>query len=367
MNDVPSRPGSPDDPAQLRSPGGPGSPAAGSAADPLADSAIVVVDKPAGMTSHDVVGRLRRIFGTRKVGHSGTLDPDATGVLVLGLGRGTRFLPHVHADAKSYAATMRLGASTLTDDAAGEVLARAAVADVEAVTDEAIRAGVADLTGDIMQVPAAVSAVKLDGVRAHERIRRGERVEIPPRRVTVTHFDVLAVRRIDGAGSPGDGSPDAGPWIDVDVEVDCSAGTFIRSLARDLGAALGVGGHITVLRRTAAGLFSLDDAIPLDHLLHLREEAGAPLSPAGLDRALSLDAACVRCFPVRDVTDEEGAALSMGKWLEPVGLKGVHAARTPDGRVPALITESGKRARTVFVVRPSTLRPPTAAGPTGRA
>ncbi|WP_448850968.1 tRNA pseudouridine(55) synthase TruB [Corynebacterium sp. 335C] len=348
MNDLPSRP-------------------AAASGDPIADSAVIVVDKPAGMTSHDVVGRLRRVFGTRKVGHSGTLDPDATGVLVLGLNRGTRFLPHVHADAKSYSATIRLGASTLTDDAAGEVLSRAAAEDVVAVTDEAIRAGVADLTGDIMQVPAAVSAVKIDGVRAHERIRRGEHVEIPARPVTVSRFDVLGIRRVaggaEGAGeaadvdaAPGGGtSAEAGPWIDVDVEVDCSAGTFIRSLARDLGAALGVGGHVTVLRRTAAGPFTVDDAIELDELLRLREEADAPLNPTALDRALGLDEACVRCFPVRDITAEEGAALSMGKWLEPAGLKGVHAARTPDGRVPALITESGKRAKTVFVVRPSTL------------
>lgn len=297
-------------------------------ADPLADSGLLVIDKPAGMTSHDVVGRLRRVLGTRRVGHSGTLDPDATGVLVLGVNRGTRFLPHVHADAKSYTATLRLGWSTLTDDASGEVLTRAPEGAVDALDDAQVAAGVATLTGDIDQVPAAVSAVKIDGVRAHERIRRGEHVEIPPRRVTVSRFDVQALRRGDG-------------WMDLDVAVDCSAGTFIRSLARDLGADLGVGGHVTVLRRTAAGPFTLEDAVALDD--------------AAPDALMSLDDACLRCFPIRDVTSEEGRALSMGKWLEPIGLRGVHAARTPDGRVPALITESGKRAKTVFVVRPSTL------------
>lgn len=300
--------------------------------DPLADSGIVVVDKPSGMTSHDVVGKLRRVFRTRRVGHSGTLDPMATGVLVVGVNRGTRFLPHVHADAKSYEATIRLGAATVTDDAEGEEVSRA---DASAVTDQAIAEGVAALTGDIMQRPASVSAVKIDGVRAHERMRRGEEVVLPERPVTVSRFDVLDVRR-------------DGPWVDVDVSVDCSAGTFIRALARDLGEALGVGGHLTALRRTAAGPFRIDDAVTLDELVESSEDATPPLS-------LGLDEACLRCFPARDVTAEEGAALADGKWLQPIGLKGVHAARTPDGRVPALITESGKRAKTVFVVRPSNI------------
>ncbi|MFC3851149.1 tRNA pseudouridine(55) synthase TruB [Corynebacterium hansenii] len=299
-------------------------------ADPLADSGLVVVDKPAGMTSHDVVGKLRRIFGTRRVGHSGTLDPMATGVLVLGVNRGTRFLPHVHADAKSYDATIRLGASTVTDDAEGEVLESAPPERIAAVTDERIMAGVAELTGDIMQRPASVSAVRIDGVRAHERMRRGEDVVLPERPVTVSLFDVHAIRR-------------HARYIDVDVSVDCSAGTFIRSLARDLGAGLGVGGHVTALRRTAAGPFRIGAAKTLEEL------AADPVP------TMTLDEACLACFPVRDVTAEEGLALSQGKWLEPIGMGGVAAARTPDGRVVALITESGKRAKTVFVARPSTM------------
>ncbi|WP_295624208.1 tRNA pseudouridine(55) synthase TruB [uncultured Corynebacterium sp.] len=298
--------------------------------DPLADSGLVVVDKPSGMTSHDVVGKLRRTFGTRRVGHSGTLDPMATGVLVVGVNRGTRFLPHVHADAKSYEATIRLGAATVTDDSEGEVLATAAPEALAAVTDEAIMSGVAALTGEIMQRPASVSAVKIDGVRAHERIRRGEEVVLPERPVTVSLFDVHDIRR----GTTG---------IDVDVTVDCSAGTFIRALARDLGDGLGVGGHVTALRRTAAGPFRIGDARTL-------EELAEDPSPT-----MSLDEACVTCFPVREITDSEGVDLSQGKWLEPIGLDGVHAARTPGGRVPALITESGARAKVVFVVRPAGL------------
>lgn len=299
-------------------------------ADPLADSGIVVVDKPAGMTSHDVVSALRRTFRTRRVGHSGTLDPMATGVLVVGVNRGTRFLPHVHADDKAYEATIRLGSSTVTDDAEGEVTATADPARVAAVGDDEIRACVAALTGDIMQRPASVSAVKIDGVRAHERVRRGEDVRLPERPVTVSRFDVAAIRRAPGT-------------IDLDVVVECSAGTFIRSLARDLGAALGVGGHVTALRRTAAGPFSIAGAKTLGEL------ADAPRP------TMSLDEACLACFPARDVTADEGVALSQGKWLEPVGLSGVHAARTPDGRVVALVTESGSRAKSVFVVRPATL------------
>lgn len=295
--------------------------------DPLADSGLVIVDKPSGMTSHDVVSRLRRIFGTKRVGHSGTLDPMATGVLVLGLNRGTRFLPSVHADTKAYEATIRLGASTLTDDMEGEVLSEA---DASGVSDEDVEKQVLALSGDIMQRPASVSAVKIDGVRAHERVRRGEDVLLPERPVTVSRFDVTAIRHTD-------------TWVDLDVVVECSAGTFIRSLARDMGAALGVGGHLTALRRTAAGPFTIADARTLEQL----EAEPVP--------SMSLDEAALRCFPAVDITAEDGAALAQGKWLTARGLKGVHAARTPDGRVPALVEESGKRLKTSFVLRPSTL------------
>lgn len=295
--------------------------------DPLVTSGIVVVDKPAGMTSHDVVARLRRFFGTRKVGHAGTLDPMATGVLVAGIERGTKLLAHLVAEDKVYETTIRLGASTTTDDAEG---ATVDTHDASGVTDEAIRAEVAKLTGTIMQVPSKVSAIKIDGRRAHELVRAGEEVDIPAREVTIHAFDLGEIRR-------------DGEFVDVDARVHCSSGTYIRSLGRDLGAALGVGGHLIALRRARVGAFSLTDARTLEQL-----ENSAELS-------LSLDDALIRVWPVLNVTADEYDALAMGKWLEPRGLKGVHAAVGPDGRAVALVKEKGKRLATVFVARPSTL------------
>lgn len=295
--------------------------------DPLSTSGIVVVDKPADMTSHDVVARLRRFFGTRKVGHAGTLDPMATGVLVAGIERGTKLLAHLVADEKVYSTTIRLGAATATDDAEGEVVSQT---DASALTDEAIMAQVAALTGDIMQVPSKVSAIKIDGKRAHELVREGKEVVIPARPVTVFSFDVSSIRR-------------EGSFIDLDARVHCSSGTYIRSLARDMGEALGVGGHLTALRREASGPFTLAHARTLDEL-----EESAELS-------LSLDEALTAAWPVLEVTADEYAALAMGKWLEPRGLKGVHAAVGPDGRAVALVKEKGSRLSTIFVARPSTL------------
>lgn len=293
--------------------------------DPLAASGIVVVDKPEGMTSHDVVARLRRIFGTRKVGHAGTLDPMATGVLVAGIERGTKLLAHLVAEDKVYETTIRLGAVTTTDDAEGKVIS---TADASGITDEQIAAAVEHLTGDIMQVPATVSAIKIDGKRAHELARAGEQVDIPARPVTVHSFE-HTVRR--------------GAHVDIDARVHCSSGTYIRALARDLGEKLQVGGHLIALRRLRVGPFSIDEASTLSAL----ED-----SPA---LSLSMDAALTRGWPVLDVTQDEYDALAMGKWLEPRGLKGVHAAQGPDGRVVALIKEQGKRLATTFVARPSTL------------
>ncbi len=279
------------------------------------------MDKPAGMTSHDVVARIRREFGTRKVGHAGTLDPMATGVLILGIERGTKFLAHMVAATKAYDATIRLGASTTTDDFEGEILTETSA---EHITDEQALAEIKKLTGDIMQKPAKVSAIKIDGKRAYQRVRDGEEVDIPARPVTVSRFDVNASRT-----NPRE----------FDVTVECSSGTYIRSLARDLGESLGVGGHLTALRRTAVGPFLLADASPIDNL----------------QLSLTLDEAIVRCYPRLDVTEEEAAKLAMGQWLEPRGLKETHAAVGPDGRSVALIKEQGKRLATVFVAHPSTL------------
>ena len=279
------------------------------------------MDKPAGMTSHDVVSRVRREFGTRKVGHAGTLDPMATGVLILGIERGTKFLAQMVTATKAYNATISLGASTTTDDFEGEIISQTSAAHI---TDAEILSAIANLTGDIMQKPAKVSAIKIDGKRAYQRVRDGEDVDIPARPVTVNRFEVLESRQ-----SPRE----------VDVVVECSSGTYIRSLARDLGEALGVGGHLTALRRTEVGPFSLDDASPLD----------------SMELSLNLDEALVRCYPRLDVTAEESHKLAMGQWLEPRGVKGTYAAVGPDGRSIALVKEKGKRLSTVFVAHPSTL------------
>jgi tRNA pseudouridine55 synthase len=212
------------------------------------DGGLLLVDKPAGCTSHDVVGRLRRVLHTRRIGHAGTLDPMATGLLVVAVERSTKLLGHLALTDKTYLATIRLGQSTTTDDKDGELLP-AMGADVAGMEEDDIRAGIAQLTGDILQVPSAVSAIKVDGRRAYERVRAGEQVELAARPVTVRRFDVLGPVRRDTAA------------IDVDVLVECTTGTYIRSLARDLGAGLGVGGHLTALRRTTVGPFAVAGAV----------------------------------------------------------------------------------------------------------
>ncbi|MBC6795656.1 tRNA pseudouridine(55) synthase TruB [Corynebacterium macclintockiae] len=294
-------------------------------------SGVVLVDKPSGPTSHDMVGKLRRIMGTRRVGHSGTLDPMATGLLVVGVERGTKFLAHVVAHDKRYEATVRLGAATHTDDAEGEVLSTAAPADLEALTEERIHAAFDAQRGDIMQRPTSVSSIKIDGKRAHELVREGQEVVLPERPVTIFSLEVLDV--VFGV--------DATSCIDVRISVHCSSGTYIRAIARDVGEALGVGGHLTQLRRTSVGPFDVSEARTLEQL-----EKAPQLS-------LNLDEAMVRCFDVREVSESEGVDLSLGKWLQPVGRKGVHAAVTPSGRAIALVEEKGKRAASVFVARPA--------------
>jgi tRNA pseudouridine55 synthase len=288
---------------------------------------IVVVDKPAGMTSHDVVGRCRRIFGTRKVGHAGTLDPMATGVLVVGIERATKILGLLTATDKSYAATIRLGQTTSTEDAEGELLQAVSAVDV---TEEQIAAAVAELRGEIDQVPSAVSAIKVDGKRAYRLVREGQVVELAPRRVRIDRFEVAAVRR-------------DGDLVDVDVEVDCSSGTYIRALARDVGAALGVGGHLIALRRTRVGGFGLDLARTLDELSERPE------------LSYSLDEACLRSFPRRDLTDSETEDTRHGRPLRPAGIDGTYAATAAEGQVIALLTDQVNRTKPVVVLRPATL------------
>jgi tRNA pseudouridine55 synthase len=293
----------------------------------VTEAGLVVVDKPAGVTSHDVVGRCRRIFGTRKVGHAGTLDPMATGVLVVGIERATKILGMLTATDKSYAATIRLGQTTSTEDAEGEVLETVSAADV---SDDQIGQAVAALRGEIAQVPSAVSAIKVGGQRAYRLAREGQAVELAARTVRIDRFDVLAIRRHDGL-------------VDVDVDVDCSSGTYIRALARDVGVALAVGGHLTALRRTRVGGFGLDQARTLDEL------ADAP------QLSYSLDEACLRSFPRRDLTADEAEDTRHGRSLNPAGIAGIYAATAPDGHVIALLTDGQARTRPVVVLRPATL------------
>jgi tRNA pseudouridine55 synthase len=293
----------------------------------VTDAGLVVVDKPAGVTSHDVVGRCRRIFGTRKVGHAGTLDPMATGVLVVGIERATKILGLLTTTDKSYAATMRLGQTTSTEDAEGEVLQTVSADDV---TDAKIGEAVAALRGEVAQVPSAVSAVKVGGKRAYKLAREGQTVELAPRNIRIHRFDVLAIRRHDGL-------------VDVDVEVDCSSGTYIRALARDVGATLGVGGHLSALRRTRVGRFGLDQARVLDDL------AEQPRL------SYSLDEACLQSFPRRDLTDDEAEDTRHGRPLKPAGIEGVYAAMAADGQVIAILTDHADRTKPVVVLRPAAL------------
>lgn len=288
---------------------------------------LVIVDKPPGFTSHDVVARCRRFFGTRKVGHAGTLDPMATGVLVIGIERATKILGLLSTSVKSYDATIRLGQTTTTEDAEGEVLQTISAAWLR---EDQINSTIAGLRGDIAQVPSTVSAIKVAGKRSYQLAREGRAVELPPRPVRIDRFDVIAIRRDD-------------LFVDLDVAVDCSAGTYIRALARDLGVGLGVGGHLRALRRTRAGRFGLDAARTLDEL------AGNPRL------SYSLDDACLQSFPRRDLTEQQTVDAGHGRSLEPCGLSGIYAATAPDGRVIALLEDSGKQTKSVVVIRPATL------------
>ncbi|MDP2775145.1 MAG: tRNA pseudouridine(55) synthase TruB [Nocardioides sp.] len=283
------------------------------------ESGLVVVDKAAGMTSHDVVARVRRLAGTRKVGHAGTLDPMATGVLVLGINRATRLLGHLMLTEKGYDATIRLGVATTTDDAEGEVVSTSATA---AVTDDAVRAALATFVGDIEQVPTAVSAIKVDGKRAYQRVRDGEQVELKARPVTVHELGVGAVRLGDD-------------HVDVDVSLRCSSGTYVRAIARDAGALLGVGGHLTALRRTAVGQFDLAAAATL-------EELGDAF------RMVPIAEAARASFPGVDLDDALAADVRFGRALD-LALDGLTAVFAPDGEFLALYEPRGGTARAAAV------------------
>jgi tRNA pseudouridine55 synthase len=279
----------------------------------------VIVDKPGGLTSHGVVSRVRRLAGTRRVGHAGTLDPMATGVLVIGVEKATRLLGHLALTEKEYAATIRLGRTTVTDDAEGEVTA---TVPASGVTAQAVADGVAALTGPIRQVPSKVSAIKVGGVRSYTRVREGEDFELAARPVTVHSFTVRDMRR-------------HGELLDVDVTVVCSSGTYIRALARDLGAGLGVGGHLTALRRTRVGPYGIERAHTLDEL-------------AESFAVLPIEEAATAAFPRWEVDADQARLLANGVRIKAPALPaGPNAVFGPDGSFLALVEERGGQARIV--------------------
>ena len=284
---------------------------------------LLVVDKDGGMTSHDVVARVRRLAGTRKVGHAGTLDPMATGVLVLGVNRATRLLGHLLLADKSYDATIRLGTTTTTDDAEGEVVS---TRPVEGVTEAMVRTALEAFVGDIEQVPSSVSAIKVGGRRAYDLVRAGEEVRLEPRRVHIAAIDVTAVERASGG-------------LEARVSVRCSSGTYIRALARDLGEALGVGGHLTALRRTTLGPFGLEEARTLADL-----EEGEELALVTMERVAR------RCFVTLDLDEQQAAAVRVGRSLDlDLGAPGPVAVFGPEGDFLALYADRDGAARAVAV------------------
>ena len=326
-------------------------------------SGLLLIDKPQGWTSHDAVARTRRLAGTRKVGHAGTLDPMATGLLILGINSSTRLLTYVVGLDKEYLATIRLGASTTTDDAEGEQLTRAPAASVAAMTPEGIATGIAALTGDIAQQPSAVSAIKVDGKRAYARVRAGEKVELPARPVTVSAFELISSSAVDG-------------FLDLAVRVECTSGTYIRALARDLGSGLGVGGHLTSLRRTRIGPFRIEAAQPLENL-------DVPSALIG-----ATDAA-TRLFDRVDLTDQQAIDLGHGKRIQiqtaqiqagqirPAQIQGERSQRVldgpiaavaPGGRLVGLVEFNGNQGKSLVNFPPDeTSRPYTGGTDPGRA
>ncbi|CAB4613549.1 unannotated protein [freshwater metagenome] len=293
---------------------------------------LLVLDKPSEWTSHDVVGRTRRILNTRKVGHAGTLDPMATGVLVLGVGRATRLLGYISGADKTYLATIRLGQSTVTDDAQGEVTTVAPPDVLSALAFETVLQRIDVLTGEIEQVPSSVSAIKVDGQRAYAKVRSGDEVKLQARPVTVSAFSALHHEHGEG-------------YFDVDVEVTCSSGTYIRALARDLGAGLGVGGHLTALRRTRVGQWPLTDAIDLETFGQLSSPAQALVSIAD---------AAARVFPSWVVDDSDAAFVRNGRridWTYSGVEEGIIAIFDQSGEFLALAQRHGPTAKypAVFV------------------
>lgn len=305
----------------------------------MAIAGLLLVDKPEGLTSHDVVARGRRWAATRRVGHAGTLDPMATGLLILGIESATKLLTFLVGADKTYITTIRLGASTITDDCEGDFLSVASPTDMAGFIDSnlrgAIESGLAHLRGEIMQVPSSVSAIKVNGERAYAKVRSGDEVKLAARPVTIAKFELLGEPRIERVADS--------VFVDFDAVIDCSSGTYIRALARDLGASLGIGGHLTALRRTRIGRYTLADAKTTDSLAELAQ-AGAPLPilPAA-------DAAKAQ-FGVRNLNEQEVVDLRHGKRICHDGEVGEPiAAIAPDGSLIAMLTKSGKDLKSLVV------------------
>ncbi len=293
-------------------------------------SGLVLIDKPSGWTSHDVVARLRKIAGTRRVGHAGTLDPMATGLLVIGINSATKLLTFLVGEDKTYEATIRLGASTITDDKESDYLELASVADLKAITTDKLEKALDALRGDIMQVPSSVSAIKVNGERAYAKVRSGDEVKLAARPVSIKRFAVV--------GQPRPVEESGQSFIDFDAVIECTSGTYIRALARDLGAALGVGGHLTALRRTQVGSYSVADAQRLEDL------TSENLS------VLDIAVAARQQFTPRELSSQDELDLRHGKRLK-AGTQAAEpiAAFAPDGRLVAMLTKSGKDLKSLVV------------------
>lgn len=287
-------------------------------------SGFIVVDKDSGFTSHDVVAIARKSLSERRVGHAGTLDPFATGVLVLGVGNGTRLLQYITDGKKSYEGVIRLGSATTTDDLTGETVSSNLIG-LSEITDDAIVSALEFQVGEIYQRPSNYSAIKIDGKRAYQLARAGVDIELKERRVSIYSLKVLQITRHESG-------------IDIEISVDCSAGTYIRSIARDLGERLAVGGHLIALRRTAVMPFTLAEAMSIDQL-------------RTTPQLLSIDGAIERIFPRRTLTIEEVASVSHGRSIELAAERErKSAAFTPEGTFIALLAEKGGRAQPVLVI-----------------
>ena len=275
-------------------------------------SGFLLVDKPSGLTSHDVVAKARRALGTKKVGHAGTLDPMATGLLVLGFNQGTKLLTFAVGQDKTYTATIRLGQATVTDDAEGEITSVSDAAVLAGISQSDIEREISKLTGEISQVPSSVSAIKVSGIRAYDLVRSGEQVELKARKVTVSVFDILNIDETE-------------THIDIEVKVQCSSGTYIRALARDLGLALGAGGHLTKLRRTRVGTFSVDEAVSLEQLQN------------GIFETSNLVSSCEKLMSIFEISPQQSLALRQGKTI--AGALAANSGAACEGQLVAIVSQ----------------------------